>query len=104
MDWHWNEATLEWIDKPGVKLYASWIYNEDNEAWESLVEYPNDGSLYLWNEETSEWDFVTSNSPYPSWIWNTETKVWEAPTPKPDSDSPLTQYTWNEETLTWEEI
>jgi len=103
MDWHWNEPTLEWIDKPEVKPYSSWIYNEDNEAWESFVEYPNDGSLYLWNEETSEWDFVTSNSPYPSWIWNTETKVWEAPTPKPDSDSRFPQYTWNEETLTWEE-
>lgn len=104
MDWHWNEPTLEWIDKPGVKPYTSWIYNEDNEAWEAPVEYPNDGSLYLWNEETTEWDFITSNSPYPSWIWNTETKAWEAPTPKPDSDFPFTQYTWNEETLTWEEI
>ena len=104
MDWHWNEATLEWIDKPGVKPYASWIYNEDNEAWESLVEYPNDGSNYRWNNETLEWEFINSSQPYPSWIWNTETKIWEAPTPKPDSDSRFPQYTWNEETLTWEEI
>ena len=104
MDWHWNEPTLEWIDKPGVKLYASWIYNEDNKAWEAPVEYPNDGTFYGWNEEALEWVFISSTQPYPSWTWNTETKVWEAPTPKPDSDSPFSQYTWNEETLTWEEI
>ena len=105
MDWHWNEPTLEWIDKPGVKPYTSWIYNEDNKAWEAPVEYPNDGSLYMWNQETTKWDFITSNSPYPSWIWNTETKAWEAPTPKPNSDAfPFISYVWNEETLTWEEI
>ena len=104
MDWHWNEATLEWIDKPGYKMHSNFVYNEELKQWVSPVEYPNDGSNYRWNNETLEWEFINSSQPYASWIWNTETKVWEAPTPKPDSDSPLTQYTWNEETLTWEEI
>ena len=104
MDWHWNEGTLEWIDKPGSKEFSNWIYDEDIQNWIPPVPQPNDGCIYIWNQETTEWDFVTSTSPYPSWIWNTETKVWEAPTPKPDSDSPFSQYTWNEETLTWEEI
>ena len=104
MDWHWNEPTLEWIDKPGNKQFSNWIYDEDIQNWIPPIPQPNDGCIYEWNQETSEWDFITSTSPYPSWIWNTETKVWEAPTPKTDSDSLLTEYTWNEETLTWEEI
>jgi hypothetical protein len=105
MDFHWNEATLEWIDNPGVKPYASWIYNEDNEDWEAPVEYPNDGTFYGWNEETLTWFILGTSQPYPSWTWNTETKVWEAPTPKPNSDAfPPISYVWNEETLTWEEI
>ena len=104
MDWHWNEPTLEWIDKPGKKMHSNFIYSEEQQRWVPPVEYPNDGSLYMWNQETTKWDFITSNSPYSSWIWNTETKVWEAPTPKPVSVFPFTAYTWNEETLTWEEI
>ena len=104
MDWHWNEPTLEWIDKPGYKMHSNFIYSEEQQRWVPPVEYPNDGSNYWWNEEVLEWVFINSSQPYPSWIWNTETKVWEAPTPKPDSDSPFSQYTWNEETLTWEEI
>lgn len=104
MEWHWNEATLEWIDKPGSKEFSNWIYDEDIQNWIPPVAKPNDGCIYIWNQETTEWDFVISTSPYPSWIWNTETKVWEAPTPKPISDVPFTAYTWNEETLTWEEI
>ena len=102
MDWHWNEATLEWIDKPGYKYYSNWIYDEDIQNWIPPVAKPNDGCVYEWYQETLEWLFIYSTSPYPSWIWNTETKIWEAPTPKPNSDSPFTEYTWNEETLTWE--
>ena len=104
MDWHWNEPTLEWIDKPGYKMHSNFIYSEEQQRWVPPVEYPNDGSNYWWNEEVLEWVFINSSQPYPSWTWNTETKVWGAPTPKPDSDSPFSQYTWNEETLTWEEI
>jgi len=104
MDWHWNEPTLEWIDKPGYKMHSNFIYSEEQQRWVPPVEYPNDGSNYWWNEEVLEWVFISSTQPYPSWTWNTETKIWEAPTPKPNSDSPITQYTWNEETLTWEEI
>ena len=58
MDWHWNEATLEWIDKPGVKPYASWIYNEENQRWEAPVECPNDTKPYKWNEETLTWEEI----------------------------------------------
>ena len=104
MGGHWNEPTLEWIDKPGYKMHSNFIYSEEQQRWVPPVEYPNDGSNYWWNEEVLEWVFISSTQPYPSWTWNTETKVWEAPTPKPDSDSPFSQYTWNEETLTWEEI
>ncbi len=104
MDWHWNEPTLEWIDKPGYKEHSNFIYDETLKRWVPPIPEPNDGCAHDWNAETQSWYFIKSYSPYPSWIWNTETKVWEAPTPKPDSDSPLTQYTWNEETLTWEEL
>jgi hypothetical protein len=103
MDWHWNEPTLEWLDKPGYKEHSNFIYDETLKRWVPPIPEPNDGCAHDWNAETQSWYFIKSYSPYPSWIWNTETKVWEAPTPKPDSDRPLTEYTWNEETLTWEE-
>ena len=101
MDWHWNEPTLEWIDKPGYKMHSNFIYSEEQQRWVPPVEYPNDGSNYWWNEEVLEWVFINSSQPYPSWIWNTETKAWEAPVEYPN-DAPF--YRWNEETLTWEEI
>ena len=103
MVWHWNESTIEWIDKPGIKEFSNWIYDEDIQNWIPPVAKPNDGYVYEWNQETLEWLFIYSTSPYPSWIWNTETKVWEAPIPKPDSENLFTDYTWNEETLTWVE-
>jgi vacuolar-type H+-ATPase subunit I/STV1 len=56
MDWHWNEPTLEWIDKPGVKLYASWIYNEEKNTFEPPVALPEDGNGYYWNEEIMNWE------------------------------------------------
>jgi hypothetical protein len=59
MDWHWNEATLEWIDKPGVKPYASWTYNEENQEWEAPITRPisdKPGGYYTWNEETLTWE------------------------------------------------
>ena len=103
MDWHWNEATLEWLDKPGYKEDSNFIYDETLKRWVPPIPEPNDGCAHDWNSETQSWYFIKSYSPYPSWIWNTETKIWEAPTPKPNSDIPVTEYTWNEETLTWEE-
>jgi hypothetical protein len=60
MDWHWNEATLEWIDKPGVKPYASWTYNEENQQWIPPVDYPENYYPETWN-----------------WRWNEETLTWE---------------------------
>jgi len=56
MDWHWNEATLEWIDKPGYKMYASFIYDETLKIWVAPVEYPDDGAEYWWNNETLTWE------------------------------------------------
>ena len=59
IDWHWNEATLEWIDKPGVKPYASWTYNEENQEWEAPITFPisdKPGGYYTWNEETLTWE------------------------------------------------
>jgi hypothetical protein len=56
MDWQWNEPTLEWIDNPGVKLYASWIYNEEKNTFEPPVALPEDGNGYYWNEEIMNWE------------------------------------------------
>ena len=32
-----------------IKLYASWILNEDTALWEAPVAYPNDGESYICN-------------------------------------------------------
>lgn len=41
------------------KPYNSWILNEKTCDWESPVEYPDDGNIYLWNEETQSWEQTT---------------------------------------------
>jgi hypothetical protein len=38
-----------------IKVYASWILNEDNCQWKPPVEIPNDNKSYVWNEETINW-------------------------------------------------
>ena len=38
-----------------IKVYASWILNEDTCLWEPPVERPNDGKSYMWDEETINW-------------------------------------------------
>ena len=38
------------------KPYSSWILNETTCKWESPVDKPNDGKIYIWNEETTAWD------------------------------------------------
>lgn len=37
------------------KQYNSWVLNENLCRWESSIEYPNDGKMYLWDEETISW-------------------------------------------------
>ena len=37
------------------KEYNSWVLNEDLCIWESPIEYPNDGKMYLWDEATITW-------------------------------------------------
>jgi hypothetical protein len=47
------------------KPYPSWIWNEENNCWESPVPMPdpNDhfGYDYGWNEEKLEWEFILVN-------------------------------------------
>ena len=54
MEWHWNETTLEWIDKPGVKPYLSWVYNEEKQIWEAPISKP-EGVDGFWDEENKQW-------------------------------------------------
>jgi len=37
------------------KQYNSWVLNDNLCRWESSIEYPNDGKMYLWDEETISW-------------------------------------------------
>ena len=37
------------------KQYNSWVLNENLCRWESSIEYPNDGKMYLWDEDTISW-------------------------------------------------
>ena len=41
-------------DKP----HNSWILNEETGKWETPIEYPTDGKLYLWNEEILNWEEI----------------------------------------------
>lgn len=41
------------------KPYNSWILNENTCEWESPVEYPDDGNIYLWNEDNQTWDLIS---------------------------------------------
>jgi hypothetical protein len=37
------------------KEFNSWVLKEDLCRWESPIEYPNDGKMYLWDEATISW-------------------------------------------------
>jgi hypothetical protein len=37
------------------KPFASWVLNEQTCLWDSPIQAPNDGKMYLWNEETTSW-------------------------------------------------
>lgn len=37
------------------KEFNSWVLNEDLCRWESPIEYPSDGKMYLWDEATISW-------------------------------------------------
>jgi len=37
------------------KPFESWVLNEETCLWESPIDYPTDGELYIWNEEDLEW-------------------------------------------------
>ena len=39
-----------------LKPYSKWILNEDTCNWESPVEYPSDGKIYIWNDNKGEWE------------------------------------------------
>ena len=41
--------------------YSSWIFDTETYLWNSPVEYPNDGDLYVWNEEIVNWEIVTAD-------------------------------------------
>ena len=34
--------------------FASWTLDENND-WQPIIQYPNDGSFYQWDEETLTW-------------------------------------------------
>jgi len=37
------------------KPFESWSLNEETCRWESPVDYPNDGKMYVWDEEEKDW-------------------------------------------------
>jgi hypothetical protein len=37
------------------KPYGSWVLNEELETWDSPVEYPSDGKMYVWDESVIGW-------------------------------------------------
>jgi hypothetical protein len=43
-----------------IKMFDSWILNEETCRWDPPVPYPSDGKRYSWNEDTVSWDEVES--------------------------------------------
>jgi hypothetical protein len=41
-----------------IKLFNSWILNENTCKWEAPIPYPNDGKAYYWNEENISWEEI----------------------------------------------
>ena len=41
-----------------VKLYPSWVLDEDTCTWVAPVARPTDGKLYAWDEEILNWEEV----------------------------------------------
>lgn len=44
-----------------VKVFDSWVLNEETCLWEAPVPYPTDGNLYRWNEDTQTWDALPAS-------------------------------------------
>ena len=41
------------------KPYESWTLNEASCLWESPIEYPTDGEMYIWNEDNQQWELIS---------------------------------------------
>lgn len=41
-----------------VKLFDSWVWNEDEKMWKAPVDRPNDKKTYVWNEDILNWEFI----------------------------------------------
>lgn len=41
-----------------IKIYPSWILNEDTCLWEAPIPIPNENDPYFWNESTLSWDLA----------------------------------------------
>jgi hypothetical protein len=42
-----------------IKLFPSWILNEETKDWQAPVPRPEDELMYDWNEETVSWEPIT---------------------------------------------
>jgi hypothetical protein len=40
------------------KPYPSWVLDEETCRWESPVQQPNDGKVYVWDESSLSWEEV----------------------------------------------
>lgn len=56
IDYTYDESRDAFIPN---KPYDSWVLNEDTCLWNSPIEYPNDGKLYIWDEEILNWNEET---------------------------------------------
>lgn len=43
-----------------IKIFDSWILNEDTCQWDPPVPYPTDSKLYEWDEDTISWVEITA--------------------------------------------
>jgi hypothetical protein len=50
----WEEEFSFTLLRP-TSPFDSWIYNEENHAWEAPILYPEDDGMYAWDEESQEW-------------------------------------------------
>lgn len=39
-----------------IKIYESWVLNEETCTWDPPFPQPNDGKCYMWNEEIINWE------------------------------------------------
>lgn len=56
-----SEGSYEFVIPKPIQPYPEWVWNDDNNRWETPNPYPNDGRDYFWCEDKRDWDLVPTD-------------------------------------------